>query len=162
MLSYRHAYHAGNYADVLKHVLLSRILIYLTQKPKPLYYLETHAGRGLYNLKGFEASKTGESARGIALLHDAVTPDELQPYLSCVRSVCHAGKLNAYPGSPWLAKTLLRPADRLHLCELHPRDFIALEANFAHIPEVKCFEEDGYTKGLALLPPQEKRPLLRG
>lgn len=158
MLSYRHAFHAGNYADVLKHALLTRVLLYMTQKSKPLYYFDTHAGRGLYDLTSFEAGKTGEFHRGIGLLQRQESPPELWPYLDCVESVNQDSNQRViYPGSPWIAQQFLRSSDRLHLCELHPQDFTPLNGYFSSNRQAKCFREDGFAKALASLPPPEKR-----
>lgn len=161
MLSYRHAYHAGNYADVLKHTVLVQILAYLVKKPGPVCYLDTHAGAGVYNLRTAEAEKLAEYRNGIGLLWDRQDlPEPLSVYLNLVKR-CNTGEgLKHYPGSPWLAKHLLREQDRLQLCELHPRDFPALGKMFKKDKRAYCFHEDGYKKSLALLPPKEKRGLV--
>ncbi len=157
MLSYRHAFHAGNYADVLKHATLVQILRYMTQKDKPLCYLDTHAGAGFYSLNSPEAAKTGEYHQGIELLWQARgLPPALADYQSCVAAAC--GKhLTAYPGSPWFAQHLLRPFDRLELCELHPADRKQLERTFSSGANVHCYAEDGWHKSIALTPPPERR-----
>lgn len=157
MLSYRHAFHAGNYADVLKHATLVQILRYMTQKDKPLCYLDTHAGAGFYNLNSPEAVKTGEYRQGIELLWQARgLPPALADYHACVAAAC--GKhLTAYPGSPWFAQHLLRPFDRLVLCELHPADRKQLERTFSSGANVHCYAEDGWHKSVALTPPLERR-----
>lgn len=160
MLSYRHAFHAGNYADVLKHCILVQILRYLVQKDKPLCYLDTHAGAGFYRLTGAEASKTAEFHHGIgALWHATTLPAALVDYRDCVRIAC-GGHLTSYPGSPWLAHHLLRATDRLVLCELHPADSKQLERTFAAYANVHCHSEDGWQKSLALTPPAERRGLV--
>lgn len=160
MLSYRHAFHAGNYADVLKHATLVQILRYMTQKDKPLCYLDTHAGAGFYSLKSPEAAKTGESERGIGLLWQVPElPSALADYRACVAAAC-GRHLTAYPGSPWFAQHLLRADDRLVLCELHPADRAQLERTFRGSANARCYAEDGWAKSLALTPPPERRGLV--
>ena len=150
MLSYQHSYHAGNLADVHKHALLAWALSYLAAKDKPLTYIETHAGRGLYDLSGAEADKTGEAAVGIARAESWLPSDH--PYRHRLAQVRAAHGPHAYPGSPLIAATSLRPADVMHLCELHPQEFRALETNLApwgaHIAQA-----DGLEAALALTPP---------
>ncbi len=157
MLSYRHGFHAGNFADVLKHSVLSRVLVYLRQKDKPLLYLDTHAGRGIYSLTTKEALKTGEFQQGIARVWQRQCPDELEPYLEVIRVLNPDGNLQRYPGSPWLAHSLLRPSDRINLCELHPQDYQALTRVFRAERRVHCFDEDGFGRALAAIPPLERR-----
>lgn len=157
MLSYQHAYHAGNLADLHKHALLAWMLAYLTAKPKPLTYLETHAGRGLYDLSGPEAGKTGEAAAGItrALAQDWLSPDHpLRHALDQARSLYGP---DAYPGSPLIARYFLRPEDNAHLAELHPAEHEALArvAGFAHL-----HRQDGLQMAQALCPPTPRRGLL--
>ena len=120
MLSYQHAYHAANLADVHKHAVLSWVLDYLCAKPKPLSYIETHAGRGLYNLAAPEAAKTGEAAQALAKTGDWFAPDH--PYARQLAITRAAHGPSAYPGSPLIAAQMLRPGDRMHLAELHPQD----------------------------------------
>lgn len=159
MLSYQHIYHAGNMADVHKHALLCWVLDYLTQKDKPLSYLETHAGRGLYALDAPEALKTGEAAQGIdlALKKGWFAPDH--PYMRLLEQVRTRHGARAYPGSPVLAAYALRPEDRLHLAELHPKEHAALAAVMAPLG-VKCQARDGFEMALALTPPTPRRGLL--
>ena len=159
MLSYRHAFHAGNHADVLKHIVLVRILGYMTQKDKPLCYIDTHAGPGVYDLRTNMANKTAEYAGGIGRLWQRDDlPEELLPYIELITRLNAGGdRLHHYPGSPWLACQLLRKRDRLCLSELHSTDFPVLQQNFAADRRVHCYHEDGYQKLLALLPPLEKR-----
>ena len=157
MLSYQHAYHAGNLADVHKHALLAWALAYLTAKDKPLSYIETHAGRGLYDLTGAESDKTGEAAAGIARAEGWLPPDHpYRRHLTQVRAIHGA---QSYPGSPLIAAALLRGGDVMHLCELHPAEFRALEANLspwgAHIAQV-----DGLEAAIALTPPTPRRGLM--
>lgn len=157
MLSYRHAFHAGNYADVLKHCVLIDILSYMVLKDKPLCYLDTHAGAGMYHLGSKEAVKTSEFEQGVmALLQIESLPQSLQLYRQQIEAVNH-GEIRKYPGSPTIAQNLLRPYDRLLLCEMHPADSRLLQKQFGKVRNASCFEEDGYQKSLALLPPPERR-----
>lgn len=159
MLSYQHAYHAGNQADVHKHALLATILVYLTQKDKPITYIETHAGRGLYNLQSAEAVKTGESTAGIraALQNGDYAADH--PYRRAVdmTMVRHGGF--AYPGSPLIAKNLLRDCDRIHIAEKHPQEYAALRAAVSG-KNIRHYHADGYDTALALSPPPARRGIV--
>ena len=157
MLSYQHAYHAGNLADVHKHALLATALSHLTAKPKPLTYIETHAGRGLYDLGAEAAQRTQEAEAGItrALAQGWLPPDHpLSDALSAVR-----GRFGpqAYPGSPLIASHFLRPGDSAHLAELHPAEHAALSevADFARL-----HQQDGFAVANALIPPLPRRGLL--
>lgn len=157
MLSYQHAYHAGNLADLHKHALLAWMLDYLTAKPKPLTYLETHAGRGLYDLSGAESAKTGEASAGISrALREGWLPKDhpLNQALDQIRSL-HGPQ--AYAGSPLIARYFLRPEDNAHLAELHPAEHVALAevAGFAHL-----HAQDGFQMANALCPPTPRRGLL--
>ncbi len=157
MLSYQHLYHAGNLADVHKHALLAWMLEYLTGKDKPLSYIETHAGRGLYDLGADEAIKTGEAAAGIARVeHRFATA---HPYLRRLAEVRARFGAMAYPGSPLIAALSLRDGDPLHLAELHPQELRALAVNLgpwgAHIQH-----RDGLEMALALTPPTPRRGLM--
>ncbi len=156
MLSYQHIYHAGNPADVHKHALLASMLSYLTRKEKPLSYLETHSGRGLYQLGSEEAVKTGEAAAGIAALQDKLPPDH--PYLQALATIRSLHGAEAYPGSPLLASTLLRKGDRLHVAELHPQEYAALSDVMTH--KAKCYPLDGFEMAHAVAPPEPRRGLL--
>lgn len=162
MLSYQHGYHAGNFADVIKHFTLSRLLIYMTSKEKPIFYLETHAGRGIYDLKNSQAMKTGENLQGISLLwpQKSKLPDVFTPYLHAISRVNASEDLRFYPGSPSLAIDILRPQDRLYCCELHPREFECLQ-KLPH-PGKRVFysHNDGIVNLHALLPPIERRGLI--
>jgi 23S rRNA (adenine2030-N6)-methyltransferase len=161
MLSYRHAYHAGNFADVMKHVVLTSILKYLTRKDAPLCYLDTHAGAGAYDLGSERAQKTGESSLGIAKIIDAAEPPEaIADYLRLVHRFNSTEDLVKYPGSPWFASELLRRQDRLVLCELHNSDFPVLEQLFEKDKRVYCHAVDGYRFGLGLIPPIERRGMV--
>ncbi|ETX15447.1 external DNA catabolism protein [Roseivivax halodurans JCM 10272] len=157
MLSYQHAYHAGNLADVHKHAALAWVLGYLTRKDKPLSYIETHAGRGLYDLSGAEAAKTGEAAGGIARASGWF--DEGHPYARALAAVRAAHGAEAYPGSPLIARELLRPCDRIDLAELHPAEHDALEAA-ARGPNVRVHWQDGIALAQSLCPPEPRRGLL--
>lgn len=157
MLSYQHLYHAGNLADVQKHAMLAWTLNYLTQKDKPLSYIETHAGRGLYDLGADEAVKTGEAAGGIARLEGLLPPDHpFRRILSDTRGLF--GPM-AYPGSPMVAALSLREQDRLHLAELHPREHAALAENFANW-DADVQKRDGFDMAMSLTPPTPRRGLM--
>ncbi|MCW6506438.1 23S rRNA (adenine(2030)-N(6))-methyltransferase RlmJ [Lichenifustis flavocetrariae] len=163
-MNYRHAFHAGNFADVFKHLLLSRILVYLIRKPAPLRFIDTHAGIGFYDLAGTEAAKTGEWRTGIGRL-DATkaTPAVaalLDPYLAAVGARTTDGRPLFYPGSPGIAQHLLRPGDRLLLCERHPEDAIALKSVMGRDKRVKVLASDGYATLKASVPPPERRGLV--
>ncbi|MDA1063707.1 MAG: 23S rRNA (adenine(2030)-N(6))-methyltransferase RlmJ [Proteobacteria bacterium] len=161
MLSYRHAYHAGNFADVMKHVVLTSILRYLTRKDAALCYLDTHAGAGGYDLRSDHTQKTGESGLGIAKIFDVRdAPAAVVDYLELVRRFNPTGDLSRYPGSPWFASEVLRRQDRLVLCELHTSDFPPLEQLFEKDKRVYCHAEDGYRFSLGLIPPIERRGLV--
>lgn len=157
MLSYQHAYHAGNLADVHKHAVLAWVLDYLTQKPKPLSYIETHAGRGLYDLSGAEAAKTGEAAQGIARARDWFGADH--PYARALTTVTRTHGPTAYPGSPLIAQSLLRPEDHLHLAELHPQENAALRTAL-RAPNVQIHRQDGFDLAQSLCPPEPRRGLM--
>jgi 23S rRNA (adenine2030-N6)-methyltransferase len=160
-MNYRHAFHAGNFADVLKHVVLVGLLEALTRKDKPLAYLETHAGAGGYDLGG-AASRTGEFRDGIGRLWEVEgLPDPLGHYLELVRGFDgNAGGLNGYPGSPWLAARLLRPDDRMLLAELAAEPARELRALFAGDRRVRIETRCGYAALKAWLPPPERRALV--
>ncbi len=161
MLSYRHAYHAGNFADVMKHAVLVQLLEYLTRKATPVCYIDTHAGAGAYDLQSTFATKTGEYQEGIGLFwNDASLPDAMQTYLELVRAANPNGKLRRYPGSPLIAQQLLRAHDRLELYELHTSDFPLLENEFRGARRVRCHQADGLRNAIAIVPPIEKRALV--
>jgi 23S rRNA (adenine2030-N6)-methyltransferase len=156
-MNYRHAYHAGNFADVHKHVALVAVLLHFRKKQKPFAVIDTHAGAGLYELSGAEARKTSEAAAGIEKLrgHAAQTPTFRQ-YLEIVNS-CGA---EHYPGSPLLAAKLLRPQDRLVAIEKQPDQLTALEASLAPFSHCRAILGDGYGQLDALLPPPERRGII--
>lgn len=161
MLSYRHAFHAGNYADVLKHFIVCRILDYLIRKPGAIHYIDTHAGAGTYDLRSETAQRLGEHKDGIALLMNLsrnTLPESVRHYLELVR--LHNGAmdtLNMYPGSPWFAASVLRKQDRLSLCELQSAEFASLLKLFPKNRKLRCYGEDGFSKVRALIPPKTER-----
>ncbi|MDD7970554.1 23S rRNA (adenine(2030)-N(6))-methyltransferase RlmJ [Roseinatronobacter alkalisoli] len=157
MLSYQHIYHAGNLADVHKHALLAWVLAYLTAKDKPLSYLETHAGRGLYALDAPEALKTGEAAAGITRMQARFAPDH--PYRVALNAIHARHGENAYPGSPLIAATLLRAQDSMALAELHPREFAALRTTMAGTG-AHLRHEDGLDMAMSICPPTPRRGVL--
>jgi 23S rRNA (adenine2030-N6)-methyltransferase len=160
-MNYRHAFHAGNHADVFKHLTLSRLLALTARKDAPLAYLDSHAGIGLYDLAGDQASRTGEWLQGIARLWQAAdAPSATAGYLDVLRELNPNGELRYYPGSPELARRLTRPQDRLHLNEKHPEDGRLLKDNMAADPRVAVHLGEGWLVPRALLPTREKRVVL--
>ena len=153
-MNYRHAYHAGNFADVMKHTALVAVLLHLRKKQAPFAVIDTHAGRGLYDLSGTEAGKTGEARQGIASLGDAPAGNEvLQTYLDTARSFGSG----TYPGSPLIAAHLLRPQDRLVAIEKHPEECEALTTALKPFHKTRAVCADGYERLAVLLPPPERR-----
>jgi len=160
-VNYRHAYHAGNFADVLKHSVLVALLEALKHKSTPISYLDTHAGSARYALTSDEAEKTREFAAGITpLLGLAQLPSELHVYLNLVRAFNSGSQLHTYPGSPLIAASLLRANDRMIFCELQADEARKLKAEFASDPRVGCHQRDGYEAMRAFLPPKEKRGMV--
>ncbi|MDN5929001.1 MAG: 23S rRNA (adenine(2030)-N(6))-methyltransferase RlmJ [Hyphomicrobiales bacterium] len=163
-MNYRHIYHAGNFADVFKHVILARIIAYLKRKEAAFRVIDTHAGIGLYDLGSEEAQKTGEWRGGIGRLLDASPKGGgatlLEDYLATVRALNPEGGIRLYPGSPLLARHLLRRQDRLTAVELHPQDAQSLKELFAGDHQVRVIELDGWLALGAQLPPKEKRGLV--
>ncbi|MFN3642080.1 MAG: 23S rRNA (adenine(2030)-N(6))-methyltransferase RlmJ [Gemmobacter sp.] len=157
MLSYQHAYHAGNAADLHKHVALAALLDYLGQKPKALSYVETHAGRGLYRLDGVEAARTGEAAAGIGRLAGRLAADE--PFAQVLAGVRARHGAAAYPGSPLIAAALCREGDTIHLAELHPQEHAALLRAMAGLG-AHVYREDGWALVRRLVPPMPRRGLV--
>jgi len=152
-VNYRHAFHAGNFADCMKHALLVWLLRALARKPAPFFALDTHAGAGRYDLAAGPADRTGEWRAGIArVLEDAAAP------LADYRAVIEG--LGLYPGSPAIIGALLRPDDRLACCELHPEEYAALRRLFGRNPQVAVHRRDGWDALKALLPPTQRRGLV--
>ncbi|THF66239.1 23S rRNA (adenine(2030)-N(6))-methyltransferase RlmJ [Pseudothauera nasutitermitis] len=162
MLSYRHAFHAGNHADVLKHYLLIELLDYFNRKDKAWWYIDTHAGAGCYALESEQAAKTAEHVGGIDRLWAAEDlPEALRPYVDAVGQFNPHGRLNFYPGSPALAMTRLREQDRMRLFELHPADAELLHQTFAGEQErVLIRKADGFSGLRGLLPPPTRRAVV--
>jgi len=162
-MNYRHAFHAGNFADVFKHTLLIGLLDALRAKPAAFCYVDTHAGRGRYDLAGEEALRTDEAAQGVLRLSgDADLPAPLQRYLQLVRAFDDnsTGELRKYPGSPLLARALLREQDRAILCELQPDEAAVLKLALRGDARCAVHQRDGYAALKALLPPPQKRGLV--
>ena len=158
MLSYRHAFHAGNFADVLKHSVLTLVLDYMTRKEKGFHYIDSHSGAGMYQLNDDYAQKTGEYRNGIAkLVGEPNLPVALQPYIELINQLNGNAELDIYPGSPGIAKAFMRRQDSTHLFELHPTDIEHL-TDFCYRWK-KCFvkQSDGYQGVLGLLPPPSRR-----
>lgn len=164
MLSYQHSYHAGCFADVMKHVILTRLLDYLTQKDAPLLYLDTHAGRGCYDLQDRHALKTNEAQLGIQPVWEkrAQLPPLFSPYIKMITqlNIEQNNVLRYYPGSPEIAIQLLRKQDRLVFCELHPAEFDVLTQLPHQRRRVSCQKTHGLIHLNALLPPIERRGLI--
>ena len=162
MLSYRHAYHAGNHADVLKHLVLLQIAEYMGEKPAPFWIIDTHAGAGRYALESTHARKLAEYRDGIGRLWDRKgLPPAAVDYIEFVRMLNPDGKLRHYPGSPWLASQMLRESDRLRLYELHSSDFKHLQECFANAGrQVTVTAGVGFVGLKASLPPPPRRALV--
>ena len=166
MFSYRHAFHAGNHADVLKHTVLIATVQYLTQKEAALTVLDTHGGAGLYRLDGDYASKSGEAEEGVlrlAAAKEAELAPVLQDYLQMVRRFNQGNAIRNYPGSPFITQALLRGHDRLKAFELHPTDMRSLTGNMAQLEvrrQVAILHEDGFEGVKKFLPPPSRRALL--
>ncbi|GAA4331390.1 23S rRNA (adenine(2030)-N(6))-methyltransferase RlmJ [Pigmentiphaga soli] len=166
MFSYRHAFHAGNHADVLKHLIVVMLLRHLGRKEAPFWYLDTHAGAGVYALDGAWAGKNAEFDTGIARLWDRQDlPPPVADYVEQVAAFNPGGALRRYPGSPFLALRLLRERDRLRLFELHPTEIGVLRDNFgrqerAVMRRTMIYEADGFDGLKALLPPPARRGLV--
>jgi 23S rRNA (adenine2030-N6)-methyltransferase len=167
-MNYRHGFHAGNFADVLKHLVLCELLRLLTSKDKKLFVLDTHAGAGSYDLGSQMAARTGEAEAGIARLlaaPKAGMPAAVARYLAAVSAYDRkfgpaGGPLRRYPGSPRLIRGIMRATDRLVACELHPQDALTLKREFAGDRSVEVRQEDGYHAVKAMLPPPERRALV--
>ena len=160
-MNYRHAFHAGNHADVLKHLVISRIIALLSRKEAPFAYLDSHAGIGLYDLQGDQATRTGEWLEGIARLWQAADlPEATADYFGVLRDLNPDGALRYYPGSPELARQLSREQDRVLLNEKHPQDGQLLKDNMKGDRRVAVHLGEGWHVPRALLPVAEKRALL--
>lgn len=164
MLAYRHAFHAGNHADVLKHVMLTRVLRYMNQKDKPYRLVDTHAGAGGYSLEGQYAQKKGEYVNGVGRLweHEREHPQDGLPelvadYLGLVKQFNPDGRLTQYPGSPAIAQMLLRPQDQLRLFELHNTDHRILASYLQDAKAVQIFNADGFDGLKGQVPPSSRR-----
>jgi 23S rRNA (adenine2030-N6)-methyltransferase len=156
-MNYRHAFHAGNFADVLKHAALVSVLQHLKKKEKPFAVIDTHAGRGIYDTTGDDAQKTGEAAEGIGrLLAFSSPPGILSPYLDIVRSF----DVGRYPGSPLIAARMLRAKDRLLAVESQTEEYGVLAAELAGISNARVMHGDGYRELLRVLPPAERRAVV--
>jgi 23S rRNA (adenine2030-N6)-methyltransferase len=160
-MNYRHLFHAGNFADVFKHVILTLLLKALRSKDKPFFYLDTHAGAGRYDLGSEAARKTGEFVQGIArLCAREPLPQALREYVTAVRALNRGDDLRFYPGSPRIGRHFLRPQDRMVLCERHPEEYGRLKVEFAGDKQVAVHLQDGYLGLKAFLPPPENRGLV--
>jgi 23S rRNA (adenine2030-N6)-methyltransferase len=164
-MNYRHGFHAGNFADVFKHALLVRLLMYLRRKETPFRVIDTHAGEGVYDLSADEAQRTGEWVGGVGRLADfsdagAEVRALLAPYLDCLGPFDQEGRPSHYPGSPLIAQKLLRAQDRAIFCELRPDAFAALRRRFARDPRIRSIQIDGYMGLGAYAPPKERRGLV--
>ncbi|MCV2367767.1 23S rRNA (adenine(2030)-N(6))-methyltransferase RlmJ [Roseateles oligotrophus] len=158
MLAYRHAFHAGNHADVLKHLILTQVLRYMGEKDKPYTLVDTHAGAGGYSIEGQYAQKKGEYVQGVSRLWDAKDlPAPLANYMELVRAFNTDGQLRQYPGSPGIANLIMREEDRLRVHELHPTDFRILETYLSTRPHTQVSDKDGFAALRAELPPPSRR-----
>lgn len=159
-MNYRHAFHAGNFADVHKHWILTLLLARLAAKDKPFFVLDSHAGAGFYDLAREETGRTGEAADGIGRLIDSpAVPDSFSPLLTAIRQLNPEGGLRWYPGSPWLIAHLLRPDDRLAAVEAHDGQAALLRETLREARNAKSYHRDGYDAIPSLLPPKERRGL---
>lgn len=160
-MNYRHHYHAGNFADVFKHIILVSLIQSLLRKDKPFCYLETHAGMGCYDLFSEAAQKSLEFETGIKkILRASNPPPFIQDYLSCVRHLNKTNELRYYPGSPYFAKYFMRPDDQIILSEWHVDDAKTLKKFFARDKQIAVHYQDGYQSLKAFLPPKERRGLI--
>lgn len=161
MLAYRHAFHAGNHADVLKHCVLQQVLAYMNQKDKSYWVIDTHAGAGMYSLASDYANKKSEYLDGIARLWDCKDlPEVLQEYVDLIQLCNDKSDWSLYPGSPEVIRRSIRPDDRMRLYELHPTDFDILEEHFERDRQAKVFKGDGFASLKALLPPPTRRAVV--
>ena len=168
MFSYRHAFHAGSHADILKHVTLIQLVRYLQEKPGALTIIDTHAGAGIYSLQDGFAAISKEAEGGIFRLRDFLKtgntiPDSIQQYLDCIQAENPEEEIRFYPGSPFILARLLRPQDRLKLFELHPKEIDILRQNIAQLKQAKqidIYAEDSFSRLKGLLPPPSRRGLV--
>jgi 23S rRNA (adenine2030-N6)-methyltransferase len=161
MLAYRHAFHAGNHADVLKHTVLTLVLRHMNQKPKPYRLVDTHAGAGGYSLEGRFAQKKGEFEQGIARLMDRDDlPAAVADYVQLVRQFNPEGRFEQYPGSPAFAQMLLRAQDQLRLFELHPTDHRILQSYIGAVPGAEVYDTDGFDGLKGQVPPSSRRAVV--
>ncbi|CEJ15652.1 Ribosomal RNA large subunit methyltransferase J [bacterium YEK0313] len=163
-MNYRHAYHAGNPADVIKHAVLAFVIDHLLKKEAPIRIVDTHAGIGRYDLTSDAAERTGEWVEGIGRLWGKPLPEALEalvgPYLDVVARLNPDGRLRFYPGSPDIARLMTRPGDGITACELHPEDGASLAALYARDRRIKVIDRDGWLAPKAFLPPKERRGLV--
>ena len=163
-MNYRHAFHAGGFADVIKHIVLVRILLYLQEKPAAFRVIDTHAGAGVYDLAAEEAQRGGEWLTGIARIMQARFSEQsaplLRPYMDIVRAFNSQNELKAYPGSPLIARALLRPQDRITACELEPKARKHLIDALRRDPQARVVDLDGWLALPAFVPPNERRGLV--
>ena len=158
MLAYRHAFHAGNHADVLKHIVLTRVLRYMNLKDKPYRLIDTHAGAGGYSLEGQYAQKKGEYLQGIARLWDRDDlPEAVADYVGLVKQFNPDGQMEQYPGSPAFARMLLRPKDQLRLFELHNTDHRILKSYMDEVKGAEVYDSDGFEGLKGQVPPSSRR-----
>ena len=161
MLAYRHAFHAGNHADVLKHCVLQQILLYMNQKDKPYWVIDTHAGAGMYSLASDYANTKSEYLDGVARLWECDDlPKVLSEYMNLIQLCNNKGDWTLYPGSPEVIRRTIRADDRMRLFELHPTDFEILQENFERDRQAKLFKSDGFASLKALLPPPTRRAVI--
>jgi 23S rRNA (adenine2030-N6)-methyltransferase len=162
-VNYRHAFHAGNFADVMKHALLVRILVHLRRKETPFRVIDTHAGIGFYDLEADEAARTGEWQGGVARIEEPLAPDVedlLQPYRAVLADVRARRGASVYPGSPAIIREMLRREDRAIFLEMHPEDGELLSARFNEVQNTKVMRLDGWVGLYGLIPPKERRGLV--
>ncbi len=160
-MNYRHSYHAGNFTEVFKHVILIGLVQHLLKKESSFCYLDTHSGTGCYDLLSEAAQKTQEFTLGIAKIYSEKNPpDFVKDYLQCVKKINPNSELQFYPGSPYFVKEMLRKQDRMILSELHPEDYQLLKNFFPHDKQVAVHHQDGYQSLKAFLPPKERRSLV--
>ena len=162
-MNYRHAFHAGNFADVMKHALLVRILVHLRRKETPFRVVDTHAGIGFYDLEADEAARTGEWQAGVARIEEPFAPDVedlLQPYRAVLADVRSRRGASVYPGSPAIIREMLRREDRAIFLEMHPEDGELLSERFNEVQNTKVMRLDGWVGLYGLIPPRERRGLV--